>query len=110
MDGDSSDEQFSQAVVRDRLDVLEYNIRELRTAARKLARSSPDRADELDEVGVALEEAEAALRDASDREVPVIEVYRETLHRLQDIRYSFDGDLLAMVDDAVDGRLRSWED
>ncbi len=109
MDGDSSDEQLTQAEVRDRLDILEYNIGELRAAARKLARSIPDHADEFDEVGIALEEAEAALRDASEREVPVIEVYRETLHRLQDIRYSFDADLLAAVDDAVDGQLRGWE-
>ena len=109
MDNDDPAEELTDEELVRRIDVLKHNIRELRAAARACASEYPDSAEEFEEVALAVEDAQAALADSLHSEEDLSEVYRETLHRLQNVRSAFDADLLAAIDDAVATRLRSWE-
>jgi ribonuclease D len=103
-----------------RIAVLEHNLRELRAAARTLAQehsegtetgSRGDRtgAERFEALDRALEDAEAALPESDLAPEETRSAYRTVLHRLQDIRGSFDRRVVAAVDDAVEGRLERWE-
>jgi hypothetical protein len=109
-----------------RIAVLEHNLRELRAAARTLAQehsegtetgtgtetgSRGDRtgAERFEALDRALEDAEAALPESDLAPEETRSAYRTVLHRLQDIRGSFDRRVVAAVADAVEDRLERWE-
>lgn len=106
---DTPSDRLATGEVTRRLAVLEHNIRELRSAARTLARDRGADGAAFEELDRALEEAEAALPESSEPGADeAYRSYRTVLHRLQDVRGSFDREVDA-VDGAVEGRLRSWE-
>lgn len=107
-DDDPSEHPTGEELAR-RLAVLRDNVRELRAAALACARTHPDSAADFEEMALAFEDAEATLADSIRSEEDLEEVYRETLHRLQDVRRSFDEERVAAIDAAVASRLRSWE-
>lgn len=108
---DTPSDRLSPEEVTRRVAVLEHNVRELRLAARSLARDRDADGSGFEELDRALEEAEAALPESTERDdaEASYRAYRAVLHRLQDVRGSFDEELIAAVDEATAGRLETWE-
>ena len=109
MEDDHPSKQLSDEEVVHRLTVLRHNIQELRVAARTCAQTHPDFAEEFEEMAHTIEDAEATLTDSVQSEESPHRVYRETLHRLQNIRSVFDDELLTVLDETVAPRLQSWD-
>ncbi|MFC4358295.1 hypothetical protein ACFO0N_10090 [Halobium salinum] len=119
---DSPPDHLPREEVLRRVAVLEHNVRELRAAARALAREHGDGDDSERDGGVdgeldpeafeamdrVLEDAEAALPDADSTDEELTRGYEAVLHRLQNVRGSFDEAIVAAVDEAVEGRLDTW--